>query len=217
LDELMNSHALGNLQSLQLGQVTENVDPDNRGRVKVRLQAAPMEIWASVVAPSAGQGYGASFVPRIDEIVVLAFITPEMPLVLGSIWSGGQSVPEECDPQEEHYVVRTPNGTVMEFDDGDGPKLELRTRSGYRITITEGEGGAVELERGGQSVNLTPSEISIRSSGPVNIDAASVNVSASMVRVDAGMSRFSGVVQADTVITNSVVSVAYTPGAGNIW
>ncbi len=28
---------------------------------------------------------------------------------------------------------------------------------------------------------------------------------------------FSGVVQADTVISNSVISAAYTPGAGNIW
>jgi hypothetical protein len=51
----------------------------------------------------------------------------------------------------------------------------------------------------------------------VNIEAASVNVSASMVKVDAGMSRFSGVVQADTVIANAVVGTSYTPGAGNIW
>ena len=31
------------------------------------------------------------------------------------------------------------------------------------------------------------------------------------------MSKFSGVVKADTVITNSVVGDSYTPGAGNIW
>jgi len=35
--------------------------------------------------------------------------------------------------------------------------------------------------------------------------------------VDAGMSKFSGVVQADTVITNTIVASTYTPGAGNIW
>ncbi len=213
----MNSHALGNLHSLQLGQVTDNADPDNRGRIKVRLSATPMEVWANVVAPSAGQGYGASFVPRIDEIVVLAFITPELPLVLGSIWSGQSSVPEACDPQEDHYVINTPNDTVIEFDDGDGPKLELRTRSGYRITITEGEGGAIEIERGTQSVSLTTSEINVRSSGPVNIDGANVNVTSGMVKVDAAISKFSGVVQADTVIANAVVGASYTPGAGNIW
>jgi hypothetical protein len=33
----------------------------------------------------------------------------------------------------------------------------------------------------------------------------------------AGMSKFSGVVQCDTLVTNSVVASSYTPGAGNIW
>ncbi len=38
-----------------------------------------------------------------------------------------------------------------------------------------------------------------------------------MLTVNAGMSKFSGVVQGDTVIANSVVGTSYTPGAGNIW
>ena len=37
------------------------------------------------------------------------------------------------------------------------------------------------------------------------------------VTVNSPMSRFSGVVQADTVITNAVISTSYTPGAGNVW
>jgi len=212
----MNSHVLGHLHSMQLAQVTDNADPDNRGRVKIRLQSAPMEMWASVVAPSAGQGYGASFIPRLEEIVVVAFINQDTPLVMGSIWCGNGSRPDDADPQEQHYVVRTPNDTVLEFDDSD-PKVELRTRSGYHITITEGGGGEVKIERGSQSVTMTASDITVDSAGPVNINAATVNVSASMVQVDAGMSRFSGVVQCDTIIATSVVGTTYTPGAGNIW
>ena len=38
-----------------------------------------------------------------------------------------------------------------------------------------------------------------------------------MITVNAGMSKFSGVVQCDTIIANSVVGASYTPGAGNIW
>jgi hypothetical protein len=38
-----------------------------------------------------------------------------------------------------------------------------------------------------------------------------------MVSVNAGMSTFSGVVQCDTLISNTVISATYTPGAGNIW
>ncbi len=213
----MTPHALGLLHSLHLAQVVDNVDPDNRGRIKVLLQASEMEVWASVVSLSAGRGYGASFIPRQDEIVVLAFVTPELPLVLGSIWSGQSSSPEDADPAEDHYVVRTPAGTVMEFDDSDGPKFEVRTPQGYKLTITDGNGGEIEVQRGPQSIKITSSEINITSSSQVNVDASMVNITAGMVSVDAGMSKFSGVVQADTVISNSVISASYTPGAGNIW
>lgn len=212
----MNVHSPGNLQ---LGQVTENADPDNRGRIKVRLIATPMELWASVVAPSAGTNYGVSFIPRLNEIVVLAFITPELPLVLGSVWSGSGSRPEDADPQDEHYVIRTPEATVLDFSDSssDGPLVKLTTRSGYHITINEGSGGEISIERGEQSVKLSASSIDVRTSGQVNVDASTVTVNASTVTVNASMSRFSGVVQCDTVIATSVVGTTYTPGAGNIW
>ena len=49
------------------------------------------------------------------------------------------------------------------------------------------------------------------------MQASQVKISAGMVTVNAGMSTFSGVVKADTVITNAVISTSYTPGAGNIW
>lgn len=212
----MNAHAASNLNSLQLGQVTDNADPDNRGRIKVRLIATPMEVWASVIAPSAGANYGASFIPRLDEIVVLAFITPELPMVLGSVWSGGGSRPHNADPQEQHYVVRTPEASVLDFDDS-GPKVKLTTRSGYHITIDESSGGEITVERGEQSVKLSSSGIDIRTSGSVNVDASTVTVNSSTVTVNASMSRFSGVVQCDTVIATSVVGTTYTPGAGNIW
>lgn len=214
----MTPHGLGALDGLQLGRVTDNADPEGRARVRVRLLTLPdLEVWASVVAPSAGNGYGASLIPRLDEVVVLAFVSPELPLVLGSIWTGDSSAPQEADPQEDVYVLRTPQGVLMELDDGDGPRLEIRTPQGYSIVVTDGDGGEVSITRGGQSVTLTSSEIAVVSSGSVSVQASQVSISAGMVQVDAGMSKFSGVIQADTVITNAVVSSSYTPGAGNIW
>jgi len=213
----MTPHAPGGLSSLHLGQVSDNADPDGRGRVKVRLAALDLEVWASVAAPSAGPGYGASFIPRLGEVVVLAFISPELPVVLGAIWSGANSVPAEADPQEDVYALHTPAGVVLELDDGDGPRVELRTPQGYRIVITDGDGGEISIIRGGQRVTLTAAEISVESSGTVSVQASQVKISAAQVQVDAAMSKFSGVIQADVVIANSVVGTSYTPGAGNIW
>ncbi len=215
----MNNHALGSLQSLQLGEVTDNQDPDSRGRIKVRLLAAPMELWASVIAPSAGNGYGTAFIPRLNEIVVLAFVTPEMPLVLGSVWAGSSSTPQEASDPEKNYVIRTPANTVMDFNDdsSSGPKVQIKTQSGYNITINESNGGEILIERSDQSVKLSSSGIDITSSGQVHIQASTVTVDASMVTVNASMSKFSGVVQCDTIIATAVVGSSYTPGAGNIW
>ncbi len=148
---------------------------------------------------------------------MVAFISPELPVVLGSLWGGSGSAPPEPDPVEEHYVVRTPAGLVMEYDDGDGPTVEIRTPQGHRLRLSDGGGGEAIVERGGQSVTLAADGVTVRTSGELTVEAATVTVNAGSVTVNAGMSRFSGVVQADTVITNAVVSSSYTPGAGNIW
>ena len=59
--------------------------------------------------------------------------------------------------------------------------------------------------------------VTISQSGKLTIHASTVEISAGSITTQAGMSKFNGVVQADTVVTNSVVSSSYTPGAGNIW
>ncbi|MCE3253876.1 MAG: hypothetical protein K0Q67_2896 [Cellvibrio sp.] len=214
---LVNPHALGGLHSLHMGQVMDNADPDHRGRIKVLLHANQLEIWASVVVPSAGNGYGVVCIPRVGEIVVVAFITPEQPMVLGSVWSGQSSTPSDADTVEDHYLLKTPAGTILDMNDQDGPSVTLTTPQGYSISITDGNGGEIEIKREGQSIKLTSSEVTINSSATVTVNATRVAISASSVQVDAAMSRFSGVVQADTVIANAVVGTSYTPGAGNIW
>jgi hypothetical protein len=62
----------------------------------------------------------------------------------------------------------------------------------------------------GCTVKLTAASVEVTAN-------ASVQVTAPTVKVDAAMSTFTGVVKCTTLIAESVVSPAYTPGAGNIW
>jgi hypothetical protein len=57
----------------------------------------------------------------------------------------------------------------------------------------------------------------VNAASRVVLNASAVEVSAGVVSVGAAISKFSGVVQCDTLISNSVVSQTYTPAAGNIW
>lgn len=212
----MNHHGLGNLQSVHLGTVIDNADPDGRGQIKLKLLANELEIWASVVMPSAGEGYGMHCLPKIDEIVVIAFISPDTACVLGSIWAGQNSAPEEAEPVNERYVVKTPAGTLMEFKDDEGPSMQVTTPAGHVIRVSDAAGGEIEVTRGSQSIKLSSSEVNI-SGTRIVLDASTIQMSASMVDVSAAISQFSGVVQSDTAISSAVVGSSYTPGAGNVW
>lgn len=209
-------HSPGPRQELHLGTVLDNADPEQRGRVRVRLQATGLEAWAAVMVASAGGGYGVSLLPRVDEVVVLAFVAPELPIVLGALWTGRATPPDDATPVEQRYLLRTPGGLQVLLDDAE-PRVDIRTPAGHHVTLTDAGGGQATVEMAGEKIELAPGRITVTGSARVEVNAMQVNVSAAMVQVDAGMSKFSGVVQCDTLIANTVISAAYTPGAGNIW
>ena len=84
----------------------------------------------------------------------------------------------------------------------------LERRSAEPIAIEDANGNSIKLESSGVTVNAA---------AKVTVTAGTAEISAGMLTVNAGMSRFSGVVQCDTMISNSVISASYSPGAGNIW
>ena len=94
-------HSPGPGQELHLGQVLDNIDPEQRGRVQVRLHASGLEAWAAVMVPSAGADYGVSLLPRVDELVVLAFVAPDWPVVLGALWTGTRQPPAGARPVQD--------------------------------------------------------------------------------------------------------------------
>ncbi|EXI67915.1 MAG: Rhs element Vgr protein [Candidatus Accumulibacter adjunctus] len=208
--------------------VTDLKDPDGQGRVKVTLPWAPdsddsrYEAWARLATLMGGNNRGSWFVPDTNDEVLVAFEggDPRRPYVLGGLWNGSDQPPDSMDGGGNNYrkVLRSRNGVKLTLDDQDGQeKMILETPGGQKVTLKDGP-GAIEIEdSNGNSVKLESSGITVNASAKVTINASQIAISAGLVTVDAGMSRFSGVLQADTVISNSVISASYTPGAGNIW
>ena len=85
------------------------------------------------------------------------------------------------------------------------------------VNMKDGPGNVAIEDSNGNSVKLEVAGITITAAMKVTVNAAQVAVSAGLVQVDAGMSKFSGVVQCDTLIATTVIAATYTPGAGNIW
>ncbi len=218
----------GNFYGVYVAQVTDINDPDGQGRVKVKLPWSPdsggaeYQAWARVATMMAGPDRGTWFIPHVDDEVLVAFNAGDTrhPYVIGSLWNGRDQAPESMDSAGNNYAktIQSKNGVRVSLNDQDGQEsLTLETPGGQKVVLKDGPGG-VELEdSNGNSFKMGPSGITINASAKVTVSASLVNVSASSVMVDSGYSRFSGVVHADTVITNSVISASYTPGAGNIW
>lgn len=96
-------------------------------------------------------------------------------------------------------------------------RLVIETAAGQRITIQGDDHGVVIQDASGDSIHLQGGNIRIRATGSVSIQCGTVNISASTITVDCDMTKFSGAVQADTVIANTVIAASYSPGAGNVW
>lgn len=203
-------------------------DPDGQGRVKVALPGIPdtgsgvYEVWARIATLFAGKDRGSWFIPDKDDEVLVAFEQGDArrPYVLGGLWNGVDSPPESMDGGQQNKIKGfcSRNGVKITLDDSQGQeKLILETPGGQSVTLKDGPGAVEVKDSNGNSVKLEAAGITVEAAAKVTVNAAQIAISAGMVTVDAGMSKFSGVVQADTVIANSVVSASYTPGAGNIW
>lgn len=208
--------------------VADVVDPDGQGRVKIKLPWAPdaggggYEAWARLATLMGGNNRGSWFIPDAGDEVLVAFEggNPRRPYVVGGLWNGSDKPPESMDGAGKNNgkVLRSRNGVKITLDDADGQeKLILETPGGQKVTLKDGPGTVEIVDSNGNSVKLEPNGINVTAAAKVTVTASQVDVSAGMVTVNAAMSKFSGVVQADTVITNAVVSASYTPGAGNIW
>jgi uncharacterized protein involved in type VI secretion and phage assembly len=209
--------------------VTDVADPDNQGRVKVRLPWSPdtggdsYEAWARLATMMAGGDRGTWFIPDEGDEVLVAFGGGNTcwPYVVGALWNGQDAPPEQMDGAGDNNLktICSRQGIRITLDDTQGAvKLTLETPGGHSVVLDDGGLSVTVQDSSGNSVKLEAQGITVTASGTVTVNASGIaTVSAAMVKVDSGMAKFSGVVKCETLITNSVVSASYTPGAGNVW
>jgi phage baseplate assembly protein V len=166
--------------------VTDSSDPEERGRVRVRLESG-QEAWAELATLLAGDGYGTWFRPETEDEVLVAFEGGDArrPYVLGALWGNG-----DRPPAADHAKVKT-----------------IRTRCGATIEIDDAR-CAIHVD--------APGGVRLVTSGRLEAVSSETQVDTGLFRVNAATAYFGGVVRCDTLIANSVVASSYTPGAGNV-
>jgi uncharacterized protein involved in type VI secretion and phage assembly len=178
------------------------------------------EAWARIATLMAGANHGTWFIPDVGDEVVVAFEQGSLdrPYVLGGLWNSANPPPETMDVGNNKKLVRSRNGVQITLHDlGGRESIVIETPGGQKLTLEDGPGAVVLTDSNGNSVELGTNGITVNAASRVVLNASAAEVNAGSVSVNAAISKFSGVVQCDTLISNSVVSQSCTPGAGNIW
>lgn len=153
---------------LLVGIVTNNSDPEQLGRVKVKFPTLSDEdesTWARVAAPGAGKQRGLQWLPEVNDEVLVGFELGDMnrPIVLGGLWS-------REDPPPRPDVAK----------DGSVTARVMASRGDSRLVLTDDPTPSVELTLGGDScsVHLEQSESSLTGDQKLVVSATQVEVRA---------------------------------------
>lgn len=197
----------GKYYSIYRGTVEDNIDPENRGRVWVKVpQIADDQVLAHQaypIVPFAGANHGSFFPPVIGEKIYVVFENGDtrFPLYYGGWWASPGGTPEippefkQADPTTESPVkrgIKTPGGHYLLFDDTAGKeKVLLAHKTGAYVNIDE-NGNVLLQNAAGSFVNMDAKngELSV-------VDAAgnSIRLSADGIELTANNQNFMGLIQ----------------------
>jgi phage baseplate assembly protein V len=140
--------------------VTESRDPEQRGRVRVRLESE-QEAWAELATMLAGDGYGTWFRPQPGDEVLVAFEggDPRRPYVLGALWGKGDRPPEAEDMVK---TIRTRCGATITIDDARCA-IHVEAPGGVRLVTAsrlEAASGQTQVDTGLLRVNAPTADFS---------------------------------------------------------
>jgi uncharacterized protein involved in type VI secretion and phage assembly len=199
--------------------VTDLVDKKQMGRIQVKFlwlgnDGDSVRAWARLLTPYADQDQGFQMLPEVDSEVVVAFEAGDLrrPYIVGACWNGKEQLPASAQAANNKRLIKTRAGSVLEFDDTKGaPKVTVKTQRGHKLVLDDGAQQIAFTHANGSSITFTMA-------GQIQIQANStLEITASAVNVHSAMAKFDGVVKCSALITQSVVSSSYTPGAGNVW
>lgn len=123
--------------AVQHGIVTQNKDPENLNRIKVRLPFldngdTDQTHWAQLATPMEGDKFGWYTIPDINDQVIVMFIAGDIsqPVIVGGTWSKTDNSPEPNeDGQNNFRGYRSRCGHRLILDDSKKTKIVIADKT----------------------------------------------------------------------------------------
>ena len=169
--------------SVVVGIVTQNSDPDDMGRVRVRYPALGDDIegwWARIAAPAAGSERGLLMMPVAGDEVLVAFEHGDVrrPYVLGALWNGSDTPGDDLVQTDGSFALRSDQKIGVNAKDAItiNTDSDLTITTGGKLSQTAQDDASIE----GQNVNVKAnSSLTIEATGDLTIKGASITVQSS--------------------------------------
>jgi uncharacterized protein involved in type VI secretion and phage assembly len=141
---------------------------------------------------------------------------------------GGHEVTLDDTPGSANVTIKTSGGHKLTLDDTSGSaSVTIKTTGGQTISMTDMPAAITVTTTAQNQVSISDAPPGITISAPAGTlsvtcleatvtASATATITAPMLTINAPMTVFSGVVQIPTLISQMVVSTAYTPGIGNL-
>ena len=170
----------GRFYGVVVGIVTNNQDPENMHRVKVRFPWLSNDVesnWARVAAPMSGKDRGAYFLPEVEDEVLVAFEHGQVdhPFVVGCLWNGKDDAPESnADGENNHRTIKSRSGHILRFNDKSGSEtIEIIDKTGSNKIVIDSANNSITIE--------AKSDITIKSStGKLTMQANGIEMKSQM-------------------------------------
>ncbi|KRB67889.1 type VI secretion system Vgr family protein [Noviherbaspirillum sp. Root189] len=143
--------AVGCETALVVGPSGEEIWTDKHGRIKVQfpwdrdgVKDEKSSTWIRVSQSAAGKGFGALFLPRVGQEVVITYLNgdPERPLVTGCVYNGENTTPVTLPANQTQTVIRTRSskqgteGNELRFEDKkDAEQLYMHAQKDMLVEI----------------------------------------------------------------------------------
>lgn len=186
-------------QGLQVGVVTDIIDPAGQGRIKIRLpiiNTADDGLYARLATLDAGDGRGTFFMPEVGDEVIIGFLgdDPNYPIVLGMLHSSAKPAPFTAEDanDEKGYVSRS--GIAIVIHDGN-KRISIETPGGRKLVLDDGNSLCTMEDSAGNKLLFDDSGITLSAAKDLTLKAtSSLSVSAPQVDIKAdATAKFSGV------------------------
>ncbi len=138
-----NARILPRIDGVVVGLVTNNKDPDNKGRVKVKIPMLTQETesdWVRIAQPMAGKENGTLIIPEVNDEVLIAFQLGDIsqPFIVGSLWNDKNKPPAGKDDKNNVRKIVSRAGHELTFSDKQGDEsVSIVTKKGLKLEMTD--------------------------------------------------------------------------------